>query len=1758
MRDFVQGKTIPQQVEGNVVELLTPNEGNQKTRSDTSLSLQQEPRDTPRIDNPYRTNATTLGETQEKNRGSQKNFFAPSSRSTNSINPNPYAQKKDATDDPWSNQNIETINVRHALHPSPPGRQSPPALPASTVNQHSRQPLEPKNRNWISESNEKETVRKKKHSFPIFSRQAGAFVPGPVPVDAEASKTWIYPQNDDYPIRQYQLEIAETALFYNTLVSLPTGLGKTLIAAVVLYNYYRWFPTGKLIFMAPTLPLVSQQAEACYNIMGIPESDTAILTGRIKPAARFELWRSRRVFYCTPQTVQKDLLSEEATSFSSQICCIVLDEAHKASGDYAYTKVVEQLELASAKFRIVGLSATPGTTIKAIQQVIQALRSTKIEARHEVSGPKGLLDSIQTVFLSILLLTIASLYKQGDPSVAPYIHQKHSEIVVVPKNDDQKEVERQLTRMLDPVLERLRNQGALGVGAGNATVTAFQIVKSRQEYTKRNDSSNGSIVGYFQAAYKLVELRNDAHHSLGCVKTKMLRLKQTAQRGILSTLIKSTDFQKLFQKVLEATGSTTSGVQSTVDHGNPKLKTLAELLQEHFYRARATEKSSRAIVFSQFRDSVSEVVELLKSFHPLVRARHFVGQQGSKNPGSDTDDSRLGGMKQSEQHQVIKWFRENVYNVLVCTCIGEEGLDIGEVDLIVNFDTLRSPIRMIQRTGRTGRKRDGRVVCLVSEGQEERTYVASKQAEKTLMRALRNPNAFTMAPHEPLLRHKPTLDFSTIRISSKFRMSQVGQANCPRKSIRSHNWRLCAVQEEERGQRFGRVMIPNQDWKEFRTALLRGRRQRPFNIVGGRDTHILQVMERLGPTEVARIHRRRAGCGVIQSLFPMDSSSQQDDKPFFRSRLSTLSSKEVVEPNETGETSREAVNSTRSTIGAKVVPLPIEQTKADSSGVVSHAAAADVKSSGDSTQLSSANVPDVDNAHLNSPKLKAMETADSNRAEKREFDDPAYRLDQETSGACRIGLTRTSLEESNVVDSSHSGCETKEVFRLQTPPSSSDEEDSEEDIEDYNHEEGDVAFQDSLELRAVPTRKEDGNNRTWEESSSSKQNFCFRLPTQESSSSSDDGGVSGDHSASSHFQQQEDLPGTGRVPRFDHVEHYVRDENLYGSHPSRVDLGPAVEPENDSDSESDMPMMSLKATIPDPLQKHTIVLQDSQDALLDSFVDDSQFGSSSKVNAHFQPLNPELKETKSSPEDDFSFQSERTKRSIVNTPGIEDCEMPVHKTIKKRRRIFSDASQSPVRSPAGQTSCFDKSEASCQPKIAGAAREGGSTPHVKSSQGNGCALLDTPGIDLNPEDMKCSVCFSRESSDEDPIVLCDGVCNLGFHKSCYRITVELDSKCPWRCDECRIQPDDGEMLCSYCHGRRRPMQELESGNGWCHPLCKSFSSRATSTKCIACSQKGAVKCYSCAKAIHPYCAIAEFGFGLWTLTLLGSFSHSTSEAALFCPDHTVDVDAFLSERIEHYKDNPPSVKIIQTHQAQRMKPKSLRRIVKKAALPASKKTTTIEKRNCSFTVDSPITQELQRKRREKLDRLKKRRLLLAKFVDDEADIPSEEDVEGDGGEENELRLLEEEDNLSQDSFINNAPDLTQHFSEDEIGHADPEASHDIGYHHRSVDAERVRKNQFKTPVLNRRMLKPEDSQISSTSSQNGLGNMHFIRSVLDHHRLGGEADEIEAVYRQLENEESEHSLEPPDGGLISEGKLILYCSSSDDDSKDCETRAACL
>lgn len=247
--------------------------------------------------------------------------------------------------------------------------------------------------------------------------------------DRDAVKSYIYPTN--YPIRDYQYNICRRALFTNTLVALPTGLGKTFIAAVIMYNYYRWFPNGKIIFMAPTKPLVSQQIEACFNITAIPQPQTAMITGDKSPETRVPLWRDKRMFFITPQVLQNDL--QRGTVPVMDIVCLVLDEAHKATGQHAYCETVREIMAVNPHIRILALSATPGTDIKKVQLVIDALHISQVEIRHE--------DSLD---------------------ITPYTHSRKETVIVVPLGDSIKSLQREYcTIALKPFVDRLISNRAL-------------------------------------------------------------------------------------------------------------------------------------------------------------------------------------------------------------------------------------------------------------------------------------------------------------------------------------------------------------------------------------------------------------------------------------------------------------------------------------------------------------------------------------------------------------------------------------------------------------------------------------------------------------------------------------------------------------------------------------------------------------------------------------------------------------------------------------------------------------------------------------------------------------------------------------------------------------------------------------------------------------------------------------------------------------------------------------------------------------------------------------------------------------------------------------------------------------------------------------------------------------------------------------------------------------------------------------------------
>ncbi|KAI9295742.1 P-loop containing nucleoside triphosphate hydrolase protein, partial [Neoconidiobolus thromboides FSU 785] len=510
----------------------------------------------------------------------------------------------------------------------------------------------------------------------------------------EAIKTWVYPTN--YPLRDYQFNIVMKALHENTLVSLPTGLGKTFIAAVVMFNFYRWFPDLKVVFMAPTKPLVAQQIESCYKVCGIDPKDCVELTGMTQRKLRQELWRSKKVFYITPQILENDL--KEGLCSPEYFSLIVVDEAHRAQRAYAYVTVIKEIFKKNPLFRVLALSATPGSTMDKVQAMVTNLNIARIEIRTEEA-----LD------------------------IMPYTFQKLVDKRVVPLSPIIEEISENFKNIFRPNLEKLKNKGAFW-STDLEQISHYSLLKARERF--RANSHNGGMdsrlaEGDFALCISMVHQLEHLHKYGVTTFSKKIREwieeSKSSEAKYRHQMLNNLSFQKLVSKVEEIV-QREDYHQKLMSH--PKLELLINKVQEHF---NLFDSNSKIMIFAQFRETINEIIQTLSKLGDHVRATPFIGQ---------SDGKASKGLKQKEQIEVIQKFKRGEYNILVCSSIGEEGLDIGEVDFIICYDSTSSPIKLLQRIGRTGRRRDGKVCMLLSKGKEERSFYSSKSYHKTVVKAI--------------------------------------------------------------------------------------------------------------------------------------------------------------------------------------------------------------------------------------------------------------------------------------------------------------------------------------------------------------------------------------------------------------------------------------------------------------------------------------------------------------------------------------------------------------------------------------------------------------------------------------------------------------------------------------------------------------------------------------------------------------------------------------------------------------------------------------------------------------------------------------------------------------------------------------------------------------------------------------------------------------------------------------------------------------
>ncbi len=468
---------------------------------------------------------------------------------------------------------------------------------------------------------------------------------------------------DSIEERRYQKEIFKEIKDKNSLVVLPTGLGKTVIAVYLICDVLE--KKEKVVMMAPSRPLCGQHRDLLLDITEIEDEEVVLVTGELyTPRERENIWREdHKVYIATPQVINNDLHDLPISS----IGLMIFDEAHRATGDYAYGEIAKACR---DKIQYLGMTASPGNSFETLVEICYNLNIEHIEVREET-----------------------------DEDVSPYLSDRDIEWIEIEKSEPVRELETLLDSMLHDLFSDLSDYSKRASDLKVQNIGKSVLIDIQKELQKRIKKENS---GYLFHALSLTSACIKLSHLKELILTQGIDAAHNYHLELLEDesrsakyITKKDGFDELGDKLLD--------LKVMPIETDPKLEETRKILRD---------SSGNVIVFAQYRDTVEYLVNELSRMESVYPKR-LIGQADRANEG----------MSQEEQKETLKDFKESETNVLVSTSIGEEGLDIPSTESVIFYEAVPSAIRYIQRKGRTARNnRPGKVYVLLTKDSKDEVF----------------------------------------------------------------------------------------------------------------------------------------------------------------------------------------------------------------------------------------------------------------------------------------------------------------------------------------------------------------------------------------------------------------------------------------------------------------------------------------------------------------------------------------------------------------------------------------------------------------------------------------------------------------------------------------------------------------------------------------------------------------------------------------------------------------------------------------------------------------------------------------------------------------------------------------------------------------------------------------------------------------------------------------------------------------------------
>ncbi|XP_053406954.1 antiviral innate immune response receptor RIG-I-like isoform X2 [Mercenaria mercenaria] len=529
-------------------------------------------------------------------------------------------------------------------------------------------------------------------------------------------------------LRKYQLELAENAILgRNTIICAETGSGKTWVALHIIQKHLQQTGNGprKVVFMARTGALIKQQSDRFKAYL--PEFQTKLITGDDDESRMLNMFVENYDILCfTPQILVNNLEDNVIKSLS-EFSLLILDECHHTRGDGPYSTLMRKYLVEKAQTRnempqVVGLTASIGvgksrTDMEAVEYILRVCACLDVRL---LSTVERNLPELKKHINMPDEETIQLVEQRDDPC-------KHEIMTAMEQTEDMLQDNSLMQPdMIDLMDKQPRNRESQEYNKWTVDVMKAALLKVDDYDVSRDISSCAKYLNTYNSALEVnklllakdvIKYLAEKHRQEGENKSKLTEM----ERNLYSNL-------QAIQKTMNVKGKNTE---------NPNVRILSDTL-----RKMLEEKgdASRAMVFVKARATCRSLATFLDkdlknsgiSASPLY---------GKENRGGDD------GMTESQQTEILEKFREGFYKVLVCTSVGNEGIDIPDCNIVLSYEYSGDEITKIQMKGRA-RKKEATTITMGSDKVVEQERINAYKAAM-MYRALKrvqelDPKYFSM------------------------------------------------------------------------------------------------------------------------------------------------------------------------------------------------------------------------------------------------------------------------------------------------------------------------------------------------------------------------------------------------------------------------------------------------------------------------------------------------------------------------------------------------------------------------------------------------------------------------------------------------------------------------------------------------------------------------------------------------------------------------------------------------------------------------------------------------------------------------------------------------------------------------------------------------------------------------------------------------------------------------------------------------------